>query len=187
MNNEKHGLPGGQALPRPDPGRARPPGGPSELPSRINLSHTPPGWVKNGSAFFVTVCCESRGTNQLCREPVASMLFDAARYYHERGMWYLRVLVLMPDHMHTLISPAPDRTLAKLVGDWKRFTAMRAGVVWQKNFVDHRLRAHESIDEKAHYIRMNPIRAGLISAGESWPYLIEPQTERPARRSGPTM
>jgi REP element-mobilizing transposase RayT len=123
--------------------------------------------------FFITVCCETRGTNQLCHPVLAAKLLEAVRFYHTRGDWYARLFLLMPDHVHALIAPAPDKTLGRLLGDWKRFTSTQHGLAWQKNFIDHRLRSDESWDEKVTYIRMNPSRAGLVAREEQWPYLIE--------------
>jgi putative transposase len=166
-------------------GRARPPGGPNEapqevgppggrpLPQRINLNHATPSWVKPGAMFFITVCCECRGENQLCMPAIASTLLDAAQFYHDRGDWFCRLFLLMPDHVHALIAPAPDKDLRRMVADWKRFTAQKCEIVWQKNFFDHRLRSDESWDEKANYIRQNPVRAGLMSTTQPWPHLIE--------------
>jgi hypothetical protein len=51
-----------------------------------------------------------------------------------------------------------------LLGDWKRYAATQQGISW---------RSDESWQAKVNYIRMNPIRAGLIREGEKWPYLIE--------------
>jgi REP element-mobilizing transposase RayT len=129
--------------------------------------------VPRGAIFFVTVCCQRRGENQLCRKDVAQALIDTARFYHEREDWFARLILIMPDHVHGLVSPAPDKQIGRMIGDWKRFAAKRHGIEWQKNFVDHRLRSDESWEEKANYIRMNPVRAGLIRAGEAWPYMIE--------------
>jgi REP element-mobilizing transposase RayT len=80
----------------------------------------------------------------------------------------------MPDHVHGLVSLPATETLAKTVGDWKRFTARRAAVEWQDNFFDHRLRSGESLDEKATYIRANPFRAGLVKEGQDWPWVWTP-------------
>ena len=95
------------------------------------------------------------------------------RFYHERGDWFCRRFLLMPDHVHALIAPTPDKRIDRLIGDWKRFTNLKSGIVWQKNFFDHRLRSDESWDKKADYIRSNPMRAGLAREDETWPYLIE--------------
>lgn len=123
--------------------------------------------------FFLTICCETRGNNQLCQPSVAEALLSAARYYHEKHDWYLRMMLLMPDHVHALIAPALDDRLNDVVGNWKRYVGLKTGVVWQKNFFDHRLRSAESWNEKVEYIRANPVRAGLIGEGETWPYQLE--------------
>lgn len=158
-------------------GRARPPGGPQNhayaKPERTNLNHTPPPWVKSGALFFVTVCCEQRTANHLCTPIIGPSLLDAAQFYHAQQRWFVRLLLLMPDHVHGLVAPAPNVTLARILGDWKRYATTHHAVVWQKNFIDHRLRSDESWEEKASYIRLNPIRAGLIRAEEPWPYIVE--------------
>jgi putative transposase len=94
------------------------------------------------------------------------------QFYHLRSDWYVPIFLLMPDHFHALIAPAPDKDFSKLIGDWKRFVTSRHKIRWQKNFFDHRLRSDESWEEKAEYIRMNPVRAGLMTEGEAWPYVI---------------
>ncbi|MEY3773267.1 MAG: hypothetical protein RLZZ129_47 [Verrucomicrobiota bacterium] len=123
--------------------------------------------------FFLTICCEIRGKNQLCLPDVAETQFAAARHYHESQDWFLRLMLLMPDHLHALIAPAPDLKLHELVGNWKRYVTGQAGIGWQKNFFDHRLRSDESWEEKAAYIRANPVRAGLMRENETWPYQIQ--------------
>ena len=41
---------------------------------------------------------------------------------------------------------------------------------WQKDFFDHVLRSEESYQEKWHYVRENPVRAGLVKSWEDWPF-----------------
>src|ERR1700704_5651186 len=72
------------------------------------------------------------------------------------------------DHLHMLIGIPGDAQLSKLIRDFKRITARITKIEWQRNFFDHRLRHDESEDEKAAYIRENPMRAGLITANEKW-------------------
>ena len=44
---------------------------------------------------------------------------------------------------------------------------------WQAGFLDHLLRSGESYAEKWNYVRMNPVRAGLIEQSEDWPFAGE--------------
>lgn len=58
-----------------------------------------------------------------------------------------------------------------VIRNLKRFVAKHAGIRWQDGFFDHRLRGNESFEEKARYMRMNPVRAGLATQPEGWPYI----------------
>ncbi|HWA24893.1 MAG TPA: transposase [Lacunisphaera sp.] len=137
------------------------------------MGHIPPSWVGQGAVFFVTICCEERARNQLCHPATAERLFEAARHYHKKQDWFVRQMLLMPDHLHALIAPAPDKVLSRLIGDWKRYTATGAGIRWQKNFFEHRLRGDEGWEQKTAYIKANPVRAGLCGENEPWPFQIE--------------
>ena len=44
---------------------------------------------------------------------------------------------------------------------------------WQKEFFDHLLRSDESYEFKWLYVRENPVRAGLVSTADDWPYAGE--------------
>ena len=79
----------------------------------------------------------------------------------------------MPDHLHMLIAIPGETDLSNLIRDFKRITARRIGIGWQRNFFDHRLRHDESGEEKARYIRQNPVRAGLISPNARWQFMID--------------
>ena len=71
----------------------------------------------------------------------------------------------MPDHIHALLRfPNPAHPMRKAVSDFKRWTAHAGGFHWQRDFFEHRLRSYESVNEKADYILMNPVRAGLLKA-----------------------
>ncbi|HTO04421.1 MAG TPA: hypothetical protein VL069_11995, partial [Opitutus sp.] len=65
----------------------------------------------------MTIGCQIRGANQLCQADLAPKLLEAARFYHARGHWFLRLFLLMPDHVHALVAPAPDKSLNRVVSD----------------------------------------------------------------------
>jgi REP element-mobilizing transposase RayT len=79
----------------------------------------------------------------------------------------------MPDHLHMLIGVSGDTILSNLIRDFKRITARTAKIERQRNFFDHRVRHDEREDEKATYIRQNPMRAGLVHTDEQWPYVMD--------------
>ena len=144
-----------------------------ELPERKVLPHETPAWVKPGELFFITICCQQRGENQLCLPEVGQTLIESVRFRQERGDWYARLFLLMPDHLHVLISFPPESSMKAVVAKWKEYSRRQLGIVWQRGFFDHRLRKAESLDEKAHYIRMNPVRQRLVGKAEDWPWVWE--------------
>lgn len=160
------------------------PGGPA-LPKRRKLPHGIPEWVEDGAVYFITIGCVPRGLNQLCVPEVSETVFEAVRFREERHDWHVRRMLLMPDHLHALISFSPRQPMAKVLGNFKEIVAKKAGVRWQRDFFDHRLRADESLDEKAHYIRENPVRKGLIKQAEDWPY-VRPKPATPTT-AGPAV
>ena len=141
---------------------------------RKKLEHAVPDWVDDGAVFFLTLCLATRGTTGLCRGNIASHVLDAAKFYHDRQRWYLHLFLLMPDHLHALVSFPPDGTMASTVGQWKGFLAKTQNIAWQDGFWDHRLRTDESLEEKATYILQNPVRAGLVDRIEAWPHWWRP-------------
>jgi len=76
-------------------------------------------------------------------------------------------------------TPAAPAAWAKAIRDWKHWLAAKAGVRWQTDFFDHRLRHDESFAEKAAYILANPVRAGLVTRWEDWPHRWQPPDATP--------
>jgi REP element-mobilizing transposase RayT len=88
-------------------------------PRRKRLDHTAHFAGRFGAIYFVTICCQQRGLNQLCRDETAAKLTTTARIYHERQRWNLNLLLLMPDHLHALVGIDGQTRLAQLIRDYK--------------------------------------------------------------------
>ena len=157
----------------------------AHAPQRRSLPHGVPSWVKGGATHFVTICCSPRGTNQLCQPQARDVIFESASFRQSRGDWHLGLLVLMPDHLHALVAVPGDTTLAKTITDWKSLLARTTGIRWQRDFFEHRLRAEENLDQKADYMRENPVRAGLATRAEEWVFTWEPDRGGPGRSALP--
>jgi len=153
-------------------GRANRPGEPPQ-PIRKPMGHEIPNWVKSGEIYFVTICVQDRRSNPLLQGKVAQQLIDSAAHLHQLGKWHLRLFLVMPDHVHALISFPPENSLQTQISAWKSYTAKKFAINWQERFFEHRIRSDESLDEKCHCIMMNPARAGLIAENESWPYILK--------------
>jgi REP element-mobilizing transposase RayT len=146
------------------------------MAGRKLLPHTPPCWIDPAQeTWFITVCCEPRGVNQLARPEVAPEIFESVAHRNETRVWWTELFLLMPDHCHALMSfPQGGLSIPKTIADWKRWLARQPGIQWQRDFFDHRLRHDESALQKADYIMNNPVRAGLVAKAEDWPYWWKP-------------
>lgn len=64
--------------------------------------------------------------------------------------------------------------MTAVIRDWKRYTARVGGISWQRDFFDHRLRSNERWEDKAAYIRQNPVRKGLVADPAQWLWVYAP-------------
>ena len=163
----------------PANGRDRSPSGaasgdPGEAtrPVRKMLPHDISTWVEPGAVFFITVCAQSRGSEGLVRSDTPGLLWKSLLHRTQMLQWWPHLFLVMPDHVHALIRFAPLPGMRKTMNDWKRYTASSLGIEWQRDFFDHRLRHDESFVQKAHYIRMNPVRAKWVEKPEDWPHVL---------------
>jgi REP element-mobilizing transposase RayT len=148
-----------------------------ELPQRRKLPHETPLWVDpQAETYFITVNCQQRGTNPLATPAVAEPLLESVRFRNDRCLWFAHLFLVMPDHVHGLFSfPPSAHTVQETVSLWKRWTARQLGIVWQRDFFEHRLRSDESRREKADYILANPVRKGLVKEPREWPWVMIPE------------
>jgi REP element-mobilizing transposase RayT len=140
---------------------------------RKKLDHTVPDGASTNpefEVFFITICCEERGVNVLARPEVWHRMVEAMDHFEQSGNLKVRLALAMPDHFHALWMFPGERSMAQVVSSFKRWLARQSGIRWQRGFFDHRIRSWESAQEKRRYIRMNPLRAGLVEHEEAWAF-----------------
>jgi REP element-mobilizing transposase RayT len=125
--------------------------------------------------YFVTACTHSRERWLACPAIHESLIAFCSRGA-ERGALVGRY-VLMPDHVHLFVVLQPASiTLSAWMKSLKNSLskALRAmgksSPHWQDGFFNHVLRSSESYEQKWLYVRGNPVRAGLVTRAEDWPY-----------------
>jgi REP element-mobilizing transposase RayT len=118
----------------------------------------------------------------LTEPQTARRLLESAAFYTDRGRWWAWLFLVMPDHLHTLLSfPRAERMSAVMVTG-SAITLARTGSLWQEGYFDHRLRQEESFAEKAAYIRANPVVKGCVSRQKIGRGCIPPIATRPLRK-----
>ena len=150
-----------------------------ELPKRKTRGafHCPPDWVSAYATFFLTVNCNQRGPNQLANQSCANGIASALEFYHQSGRWNVELAVIMPDHIHLLLSFRwdPGNGMMPLMRNWKRYTASHLGIEWQRDYFDHRIRSESDHQSTWFYMRENPVRARLVESYEQWPFVWRPE------------
>jgi putative transposase len=107
-----------------------------------------------------------------------SQLFLKTIYgYRRQGKFELHAFVLMPEHIHLLLTPAPGVTLERAIqfikgGYSHAITAEleRVGAVWQRGFTDHRIRDGADFEIHRVYIHENPVKRRLVERAADYRY-----------------
>ncbi|MCL2331686.1 MAG: hypothetical protein FWC61_04055 [Proteobacteria bacterium] len=136
---------------------------------RKKLSHEVPDWIKDNPTFFITINTLPRGKNNLIHSNIIEAIKNSWKLYQSKDMVYIEHLLLMPDHLHILIT-FNNVPMIKTVRQWKRFITRKTKLEWQPDFFDHRIRHDESLSEKVSYIFNNPVRKGFVKNPTDWKY-----------------
>ncbi len=137
---------------------------------------TPGHRTAPGSCYFVTTkCWKGRSLFQVTE--VAQILFETLFHYRDSGAYLLHEFVIMPDHLHLILTPGRETSLEKAVqlikgGSSFRIHKERGGKmdIWQVGFHDWTIRDWKDWKAKTNYIYMNPVKARLCERPEDWAF-----------------
>jgi putative transposase len=124
--------------------------------------------------FFITTVTWQR-VPILRVEARARLLIEVLFEYRDQGRYLLHEFVVMPDHIHLLLTPAAEISLERAVqfikgGYSYRLRKMEKIQVWQESFTNHRIRDAEDYERHCEYVRMNPVRAKLVGDASAYPF-----------------
>ncbi len=159
-------------------------GVPAELTRR---RRSLPHWEIGGGTYFVTFRLKNSELNSAERKIVA----DACAHWHGKRM-HLHLAVVMPDHVHLLLSPLEKErsdagepiwfSLSELMHSIKGFTSHEiltsrgaSGPLWQEESWDRIVRDEEEFFEKFQFMLNNPVKAGLVEAPEEYAFIVRPE------------
>lgn len=122
--------------------------------------------------YLVTaVTAERRSLFQVTA--TAELLERTILDYRSQGRFLLHAFVIMPDHFHALITPAPDVSLEKAMQFIKGGFSFRLKGrldVWMRSFNESQILSEEKFTNCVRYIEENPVRRGLVSTPEAYPF-----------------
>jgi putative transposase len=105
----------------------------------------------------------------------ARLLIDVLLDYRDQGKYLLHEFVVMPDHVHLLLTPAIEISVERAVqfikgGYSHRLRKVEKIQVWQESFTNHRIQDAEDYEKHCEYLRMNPVRARLVRDAAAYPF-----------------
>jgi len=132
--------------------------------------------TKQNTSYFVTTKC-AQGHTAFQMPEYAEIVIETLYHYREKSSYLLHEFVLMPDHLHLILTASAATTLEKAMQLIKGGSSFqinkrrdRKMQVWQQGFHDGTVRDAADWLAKAEYIAMNPVRAGLVQNFRDWPY-----------------
>ncbi len=111
------------------------------------------------------------------RQASVAEIVQAALLYFDRERYSLHAWCVMPNHVHTLVTPHVKQGLGTILHSWKSYTARecnrllgRKGAFWAKESFDRYIRNERHFTNAIAYIENNPVKAGLCEQAEDWPW-----------------
>jgi len=120
--------------------------------------------------YFVTAVTAQR--RRLFQVTDTAALFQQTILdYRSQGRYLLHAFVIMPDHFHAPITPAPEVSLEKAMQFIKGGFSFRLKSkldVWMRSFDESQIMTAEKFGGCVRYIEENPVRRGLASTPEGF-------------------
>jgi len=132
--------------------------------------------VRQAGVYFVTTDTWQRRQLFLKPDPariVLEQIFDC----RDRGFYKLHTFVLMPEHLHMLITPGGETTLEKAMMMIKGGSSYKikkqllySFPIWMEGFHDHWIRDAHEYRIRKQYIEQNPVKARLAGLPSEYPF-----------------
>lgn len=129
-----------------------------------------------GCTYFVTTkTWQNRSVFQVKEN--AGTLVQCRLHYRDQGVYRLHEFVVMPKHLHVLLTPSIETSLEKAMqlikgGSSHRIHRQRekSGLIWNSGFHEVTVRDAEDFEARRRYIHTNPIEARLVERAADWPW-----------------
>jgi len=133
-------------------------------------------YYEQGAAYYITSVTEKR--QRIFEDSRAcEFLIKCLEYHKLIYSFKFFGFVIMPEHLHCVIQPAPGTTISEIMRhikgnfarNFNRIVRTR-GYIWQQSFYDRMIRDETHILAEIDYMHNNPVRAGLVALPEDYKY-----------------
>ena len=135
------------------------------------------GRVSIQGAYYHIIICTHQRQKVLANDKVASIIFSTFDWLEAENRLEWICIMVMSDHVHTVVKLEEGQTLSKILHSLKLFTARkinkylsRNGVLWQKGYTDWGIRTETTLNKTIHYCYMNPVRKGIVTSARDYSY-----------------
>ena len=139
------------------------------------MAKPPRDYTSFGSnTYFITT--GTWGNRSLFQtDRMATLLINTLLLYRSERKYSLHEFVVMPNHLHLLISPIESlaRAMQFIKGGFSYRAKKDLGVnleIWERGYVEHRVRDARDYEHHGEYIRQNPVRAKLVERPGDYAY-----------------
>ncbi len=130
--------------------------------------------VHQAGVYFVTTDTWQR--RQLFSKPEPGrILLEQILECCEKGFYKLHAFVIMPDHLHILLTPGDNTTLEKAMQMIKGGSSYRIKrqlgykfPIWQLGYHDRWIRNAAEYETRKHYIEQNPVQERLVEKAKDF-------------------
>jgi REP-associated tyrosine transposase len=126
--------------------------------------------------YFVTASAYMK-QHLFQRQESAALLVSTIFKYRDAGEFLIHEFVVMPNHIHLLLSVDDDHAIGRAMQMVKggfshalREAALKSSAVWQPSYYEHRVRDIAEFQRMRAYIHQNPVRRGLAAAAPDYPF-----------------
>jgi putative transposase len=125
--------------------------------------------------YFITASAYMH-QNLFQRTETADLLVNTIFRYRDAGEFVLHEFVIMPNHIHLLLSTDEThigRAMQMVKGGFSHAlgkSGLKLKAVWQPSYYEHRVRDEEEYARMRNYIHQNPVRRGLAGVATEYPY-----------------
>ncbi len=142
----------------------------------------------DGYSYYLTMVTHRR--KPLLIEHI-DILRDAFRHSKKRYIYKIDAIVILPDHIHMILTPDISTDYPKIISSIKRYfvhhldeeikakakTELSASQydrnssgIWQERYYEHTIRNEKDFIEKIKYMQSNPVKHNLVDTMDQWKY-----------------
>jgi len=141
-----------------------------------------------GHSYFITIVTYKRRAILIDNIELLRKSFQLSK---TRYSYHIDAIVILPDHLHMIITPKDPQEYSKIISHIKRSFVYgldetlknkakeeisdrqykrKLSGIWQKRFYEHTIRHEKDMSLHMEYIMNNPVKHGYTESAEEWVY-----------------